>query len=185
MWLNVMTFFQLLTCLNKSSFYRVPVPTVLPMSFIAFIPTPSTAHLRHFFAVWDVVEQMYPLGVDRLEPFLSTFDIPAAMCDEIDSRLFFDLVVARQSGVQRMRVEGRHTGVLFWARVSGLDDEHAVRVNVSFQASPAVPFRVVVSVEARPRALMACFVGYHRMMLMGRRGRGCWYGGGMRVGRVG
>jgi len=147
------------------------------MSFLSFPPTPSTHHLRHFFAVWDVVEQMHPWGVERLEPFLATFDVPAAMCEDIDSRLFFDLMIARQSGVQRLRVEGRHTGVVFWAQVDGVDDEHAVRVNVSFQAMPAAPFGLVVSVEARARALMACFVGYHRMMLMRRGGymgsRGC------------
>ena len=142
------------------------------MSFLSFPPTPSTDHLRHFFAVWDVVELMNPWGVERMEPFLATFDVPAAMCADIDSRLFLDLMIARQPGVQRMRVEGRCTGVVFWAQVDGIDDEHAARVNVSFQASPAEPFTLSVSVAARPRAVLACLVGYHRMRLMGRRRSG-------------
>ena len=141
------------------------------MSFIAFSPNPSTAHLRHLFAVWSVVEQMHPWGVERLEPFLSTFGVTAEMCSEIDERLLFDVMISPQPDVRRVRVEGRHSRVVFWAKISGLNDEHAARVNVSFQSTPSDPFRFAVSVEARPRALVACFLGYHRMMLLGRRRR--------------
>ena len=132
-------------------------------------PASRMQYLRHFFAVWDVVEQMHPWGVEHLQPFLSTFDVPASMCEDVDSRLFFDLMITRSSEIQRMRIEGRHTGVVFWAQVDGMDCEHAVRVNVSFQTAPAAPFGCVISVEARPRALIACMVGYHRMMLLKRR----------------
>jgi hypothetical protein len=126
-------------------------------------------NLRYFFAVWDTVEQMHPWGVERLRPLLADFGVPAAMCDEIDSRLYLDLMISHRPDVQRIRVEGRHTGVVFWVQVDEAPDDPAARVVIAFQRTPSEPFGCRVLVGARPRALMACLVGYHRVMLLGRR----------------
>jgi hypothetical protein len=108
-------------------------------------PSP-TRRLRHFFNVWDVVEQMHPWGVERLQPMLADFDLPAALCAEIDSRLFFDLMIARQPDVQRVRVEGRHSGVVF------ASDTPDSRIAVAFQRTPAQAFDCRTEVAASPRA---------------------------------
>ncbi len=131
-----------------------------------------------------------PWGVERLGGTFSRFGVPAAMCEEVDSRLYLDLMNTRSTDTQRIRVEGRHTGVVFWVQVDGIDgDVGAGWVTVSFQRTPADAFDLVISVEVRPRALVAALVGYHRAMLMkgmvGRRPMKCgvWVGG--EVGRAG
>ena len=114
---------------------------------------------------------MNPWGVERLTPFLSSFDVSDAICDEIDTRLFLDLMISRQHGVQRIRVEGRFTGVVFWAQLAGLDVESVeslARVKVAFQRTPISPFECGVYVSASPKAVVASLVGYHRMVLMAR-----------------
>ena len=125
---------------------------------------------------------MYPWGVERLTPFLSEYEVSNAICDEIDTRLFLDLMVPRQHGVQRIRVEGRFTGVVFWAQLAGLDidmddDGSLARVViVTFQRTPISPFECGVSVSASPNAVVASLVGYHRVMLLAkckRRVRRC------------
>jgi hypothetical protein len=124
--------------------------------------------MRHFFAVWDTVEQMHPWGIERMQPLLADFGVSAALCEEIDSRLYVDLMIARQPDVQRIRVEGRRTGVVFWVQVEGVGESGALRV--SFQRSPARAFDCIASVAARPAALMACLAAHHRVVLvaMGR-----------------
>jgi hypothetical protein len=137
--------------------------------------------MRHFFAVWDTVEQMHPWGIERMQPLLADFGVSAALCEEIDSRLYVDLMIARQPDVQRIRVEGRRTGVVFWVQVEGVGESGAsdARITVSFQRSPASAFDCIASVAARPAALMACLAAHHRVVLLAA-GRG---GGGLRCGR--
>ena len=136
-------------------------------------PSP-TRRLRHFFNVWDVVEQMHPWGVERLQPMLADFDVPAALCAEIDSRLFFDLMIARQPDVQRVRVEGRHSGVVFWAQFEGLaSDAPDAHISVAFQRTPAHGFDCRAEVAASPRALVGCLAAHHRVVLMGEGRRWC------------
>jgi hypothetical protein len=134
--------------------------------------------LHYFFSVWDCVEQTHPWGVECLQPFMSGFDIPEAMCEEIDSRLFFDLMISlRPETQQRLKIEGRHTGVVYWAKIDYGVGAQAV---VSFQTSPAAPFHFSTSVDASPRAVVGVLVGYHRVLLVGV-GRICR--GGWMVGR--
>ena len=129
--------------------------------------------LRHFFAVWDTVEQMHPWGIERMQPLLADFGVSAALCEEIDSRLYVDLMIARYPDLQRIHVEGRHSGVVFWVQVEGIgtSDAQAARVAVSFQRNPACAFDCVVSVAATPAALIACLAAHHRAVLAAR-GRG-------------
>jgi len=139
-------------------------------------PSP-TRRLRNFFNVWDVVEQMHPWGVERLQPMLADFDVPAALCAEIDSRLFLDLMIARQPDVQRVRVEGRHSGVVFWAQYEGLaSDTPDARIAVAFQRNPAQAFDCRTEVAASPRALVGCLAAHHRVVLMGEGRRWCGVG---------
>jgi len=186
------------------------IPTAVSLTFCLSIPhsiMPLAPHpLRHFFAVWDVVEQMHPWGVERMQPMLLDFGVSAALCAEVDARLYVDLMIARQPSVQRIRVEGRHTRVVFWVQVDWVEAEdpgaHNVdgvgevveenldaqpanqqRVTLSFQRTPAAPFCFRVSIAARPSALVACLVGYHRVVLLrGHVAKGC--GERMLVGRL-
>jgi hypothetical protein len=133
---------------------------------------PSTQLLRYFFSTWDFIEQMHPWGVEQLKPFLSSFKVSNAICDEIDTRLFVDLMIPRQSDVQRIRVEGRVTGVVFWAQLAGLDVDSEIgssaRVVVRFQRTPVSQFECEVSVAATPMAVVASLVGYHRIVLLSK-----------------
>ena len=131
----------------------------------------SAIRLRHFFAVWDTVEQIHPWGVERLQPLLVDFGVPDALCAEIDSRLFIDLMITRYPDLQRIRVEGRHSRVVFWVQVEGIGASDA-RVTVAFQRTPAHAFDCVASVAARPAALMACLAAHHRAMLVAGTRRG-------------
>jgi hypothetical protein len=122
---------------------------------------------------------MHPWGVECLRPFLSGFDIPDTMCEEIDSRLFFDLMISlRPETQQRLKIEGRHTGVVYWAKI---DYGIGGQALVSFQTTPSARFHFSISVDASPRAVVGVVVGYHRVLLAGV-GRKC-RGGGKVCGR--
>jgi hypothetical protein len=135
---------------------------------VAFAISPRNRQLRSFFIVWGGVERMNPWGVERLSGTFLDFGVPTAMCEEVDTRLYLDLRNARCTDTERIRVEGRHTGVVFWVQVDGIDGEAGAGwVTVSFQRTPlaADAFDLVISVEARPRAVVAALLGYHRAVL--------------------
>jgi hypothetical protein len=101
------------------------------------------------------------------------------MCEEIDSRLFFDLMISlRPETQQRLKIEGRHTGVVYWAKI---DYGIGGQALVSFQTTPSARFHFSISVDASPRAVVGVVVGYHRVLLAGV-GRKC-RGGGKVCGR--
>lgn len=183
-------FFFLPIKVSPCLFAQAPMPT-------AALPPPSPPpdrqayqRLRQFFDVWELVEQMHPWGVDCLEPFLSTFDIPASLCAEVDARLYVDLMITPHPDIRRIKLEGRGSGVVCWAVVEldphgggddGRDDDsddaeppdpgtapavHRRRIVVSFQRSPAAPLVCRVSIAATPRAVVACLAAYHRGLML-------------------
>ncbi len=149
---------------------------------VAFATSPRNRQLRSFFVVWGGVERMNPWGVERLSGTFLDFGVPAAVCEEVDSRLYLDLMNARGTDTERIRVEGRCTGAVFWVQVDGIDGETGAGwVTVSFQRTPADAFECVLSVAASPRALVAALVGYHRTVIRSVKGRcRCLVGAGVR-----
>jgi hypothetical protein len=127
--------------------------------------------ISSFFAQWDAFELRHPWGVTVLSPLLSEFGVAPAIREEVDSRLFLDLVSQIHPSIRRIRVESRHASSQFWL--------HVVLcypfVIVSFQRNPNARMERSVAVTATPCSLMACILAFHRWSLGLRRsacGRG-------------
>ena len=113
-----------------------------------------------FFAEWDWLERVNPWGVEFLRPFLSMNGVSSAVCDEVDARLYMDLMHPVFADIRRIKVEGRFSGHVFWVHVL-LRPPFAI---VSFQRLPDAPFERSLSVVASPRTVVACILAFHRWM---------------------
>lgn len=115
-------------------------------------------HMQSFFTKWEHLERSNPWGVNVYGPLLSEFNIPLAIREELDSRLFLDLVNQVRPNIRRIRVEGRHSESQFWLHVV-LCYPFAV---IGFQRNPNALVERSMLVTATPRALMACILAFHR-----------------------
>jgi hypothetical protein len=114
--------------------------------------------MESFFNEWDQLERMHPWGVNFLGPFLSGFGVPRALCNEVDDRLFIDLVTQVHPNVYRIKVEGVFSSAFFWLHI----EIHLPFAVISFQRLPNMPFERSVCVQAVPGAVIACVLAFHR-----------------------
>jgi hypothetical protein len=123
-----------------------------------------------FFADWDLLERINPWGVQFLGPFFSVNGVSLAACEEVDARLFIDLMDPVFPDIRRIKVEGRFTGHVFWVHIL-LRYPFAI---VSFQRLPNAPFERSLPVVATPRSVVACILAFNRWMLGSGVGRRCF-----------
>jgi hypothetical protein len=124
--------------------------------------------MLNFLGAWDFLELCHPWGVNVFATIMDKFGIPPNVYEEVDSRLFLDLIPQVLSSTRRIRVEGRHTPTLFWVHVV-LCYPFAV---VSFQRQPNAPMERAVSIMATPGSLVACILAFYRWEL-GKNVHGC------------
>ena len=125
--------------------------------------------MRNFLASWDYLEVCHPWGVNVFTPLMGRFGVSPTMCEELDSRLFLDLVARVHLDIRRIRVESRHTPTVFWVHVV-LCYPFAV---VSFQRQPNAPMERSVSVLATPCSLVACILAFYHWELGRKVYGGC------------
>ncbi len=142
-----------------------------------------TMCLDQFFSEWDAVESMHPWGVQFFTPLFRVFNVPPGLCEEVDDRLFLDLMIQVHPNIRRIKVEGRHSQALFWVHVE-LRCPFAV---VSFQRLPNTPMERSLVVAATPGLLVACILAFHHWVVSSKAycRRICWgqSRSGMVVGR--
>ena len=114
--------------------------------------------MQIFFAKWEYLERSHPWGVNVFGPLLCEFDIPLSIREELDSRLFLDLVNQVRPNIHRIRVEGRHSESQFWLYVV-LCYPFAI---IGFQRNPNAQMERSMVVTATPCSLMACILAFHR-----------------------
>ena len=117
-----------------------------------------------FFAEWAWLERANPWGVKFLGPFFLVNGVSSAACDEVDARLYMDLMHPVFADTRRIRVEGRCSGHVFWVHVY-LRLPFAI---VSLQRLPDALFERSLSVLASPSTVVACILAFHRWMVGSR-----------------
>lgn len=122
--------------------------------------------VEQFFYEWDIIEQMHPWGVPFFTPLFQGFGVASSLCQEVDSRLFLDLMIQVHPSVRLIRVEGRFSSVLFWVHV----EMRLPFALVSFQRQPLAPLERSVFVVASPSLIVACILGFHQWRLGSSRG---------------
>ena len=56
--------------------------------------------MRNFLASWDYLEVCHPWGVNVFAPLMGRFGVSPTMCEELDNRLFLDLVSRGDNNTQ-------------------------------------------------------------------------------------
>ena len=111
-----------------------------------------------FFVEWDWLERLNPWGVMSLSLFFSANGVPEYMCEEVDSRLFLDVMIPVHWGSWRIKVEGRYSGCVFWVHIL----LHQTFATVCFQRTPNMPYLRTISIVATPASIVACILAFHR-----------------------
>jgi hypothetical protein len=120
--------------------------------------TSRVTRMDAFFAEWDWLERLNPWGVVYLSLFFSVNGVPEHMCEEVDDRLFLDLMIPVHQGSRRIKVEGRYSGCVFWVHIL----LYQTFATVSFQRTPSMPYLRTVSIVATPAAIVASILAFHR-----------------------
>ena len=111
-----------------------------------------------FFNEWDRLERSYPWGVQYLSPFFSGYGIPMHMCEEVDNRLYIDLMLTRIQDSRRIMVEGRHSDCMFWVHIV----LYQSIATIGFQRNPSTPYLRIVTLVATPTSIVASILAFHR-----------------------
>ena len=111
-----------------------------------------------FFNEWDRLERSYPWGVQYLSPFFSGYGIPMHMCEEVDNRLYIDLMLTRIQDSRRIKVEGRHSDCMFWVHIV----LYQSIATIGFQRNPSTPYLRIVTLVATPTSIVASILAFHR-----------------------
>ena len=111
--------------------------------------------LYSFFNAWDRIEAMNPFGVNHFTDFFIEYHIDPALCSDIDSNLFLDLMIPRQRNVRRIKIEDRVSKRVFWVYVDIQWHQ------VSFQSTPLSPFVQSATIDPSPNDLIRVILAFY------------------------